>query len=398
MIDLIKTFRSPLCLVIVIACIFRVSVFIYAIIFPIPNEGGYLVSPLLPQNYSDFAFYLESLNRYSNSWGIIFSDFIIWYSNQISDFFLGTSLKGWGGPVIAQPIFPALIYFFNFFSSDSYFPLSLFYLFISCIIVSFWIWWLHKHGVSVGWLIIFSILPNPVWFTLVISPDLLFSGFFAGFYFFYFHVRSEKKESVFWFLFLLLMLLTRPESYAVLIFVSLNIILLSIKNRSIKLKEVIPIILLLLTFGLFLLPYFMGEVRKAGDALMYFGYTPSEYLSGLFDILPFWIDKPSSWIALIGSKILYFVGIRPSFGSTEIELVLARSLAGLILLPGIFQFAVYAPIKEKIFFGLYLFPILLGPSQDRYYLAIYPIFFLYGTHAYNLSWNFIKNRILTYKN
>ena len=384
----LKFIQNDLALAIILACAFRISAFALSTLIPISNEGGSLVSPLAPQSYSDFSFYLDSLSRYTNSWIIIFKDFSAFYIDP--DWFTGDGIGSWGGPIIAQPLFPALIFIFNFFSNETYFPLALFYLLVSCVLVSFWLTWLSSHNLNRVWLFIFAVIPNPVWFTLVISPDLVFAALFSGFYFYYFKTAHTFRETVYWILFLFFMLLTRPEGYSVLLFVALHIGWISLRELHFKPVQIFSILFLLLFFGAFLYPYFIGEMRKAGDVLIYFGYAPQDYVLGIFPILPTWIDIPLSWVSLFCSKFLYFVGIRPSYGVTAIELVIIRGLAGIVLLPGIIYLAVVAPLKEKVLIGIYLIPIILGPSQDRYYLAIYPIIFLYGVQFYNLSWRRIQ--------
>ena len=77
-----------------------------------------------------------------------------------------------------------------------------------------------KKGVSTPWLIIFALIPNPVWFTLVISPDLLFAALFVAFFLLYFEVRPSFGQTTAWVLIFAAMLLLRPNGFSILVFVA----------------------------------------------------------------------------------------------------------------------------------------------------------------------------------
>jgi hypothetical protein len=62
----------------------------------------------------------------------------------------------------------------------------------------------------------------------------------------------------------------------------------------------------------------------------------------------------------------------------------------LILLPGFLYLFRVGRWGEMALIALYCLPILLGPAQDRYYLPIYPILFLYGVMAYQAAWRAIS--------
>ncbi len=159
-----------------------------------------------------------------------------------------------------------------------------------------------------------------------------------------------------------------------------------IQSRRIDVRRSVLVLALLVVFGLYLYPYFLTEMQKAGGVLSYFGYTPSEYVSGILPGFPGWIDRPLSWAALVGAKLVYFVGLRPSDGVTDTLFVIARGGAGVILLPGILYLFWAGRRREMVLIALYCLPILLGPAQDKYYLPIYPILFLYGVRFYDGVW------------
>ena len=346
----------------------RLLTFLAAIWLPIPNERGYLVSPLLPPGYYDYGFYLHSLARYTVDPAGILRDFVSFYE----------SLTLPVAHIVSGPVFPLLIGVTGY-SAGNYLPLSLIYLGLSAATAIAWLWWLERQGVRRFWLVLFALLPQPIWFMLVISTDFLFAAEFAAFFLAYFAARPRPWI---WVPALALTVLTRPNSLSVLLFVVVMELWRAVRLRESNWARLGVTLVVLLGAGLYLYPYFLTEMAKAGTSLEYFGRTPAAYVSGLFPDLPVLLDKGLSWLALIGAKLLYFVGLRPSYGVTPWPLVLTRALPGLILLPGLFLLAIRAPWPQRLLVALYCLPFLLGPSQDRYYLAIYPILFLYGTQAY----------------
>ena len=358
----------------------RICVFGVTIVRPISNERGLPVSPLHTQGYFDFQFYLKSLERYQGSWAELAQQFVQFYQSPFDAPVI---------PLISGPVFPLVMDVFSY-GSGNYLPLAVFYLLISVGLSAVWLVWLSKKGVSTPWLLVFAVIPNPIWFTLVISPDLLFAALFAGFFLLYFEARPNAVQTAGWVAVLAVMLLLRPNGFSVLLFVALHAAWSMVQSRSFYTRRAILVTALLVVFGLYLYPYFLNEMQKAGGVLSYFGYTPSEYINGIYPALPGWIDQPVSWVALAAAKLIYFVGLRPSYGVTDTLMVLARGAAGLILLPGLFYLFWAGRRGEMALITLYCLPILLGPAQDRYYLPIYPILFLYGVMAFQAAWRAVS--------
>jgi hypothetical protein len=145
-------------LAICVAVASRVTVFITALVWPIANERGEPVSPALKQAYFDFQFYLDSLTRYRGSWREIAQDFIQFYQAP----FDAPVIK-----LISGPLFPMVMDLFAY-GPGNYLPLSIFYLLVSCFLAVAWLIWLSNNGVKPFWLVAFALIPNPIWFTLVI--------------------------------------------------------------------------------------------------------------------------------------------------------------------------------------------------------------------------------------
>lgn len=366
---------------IAVAAGFRVSTFIFTLIWPISNERGMPVSPLHNQSYFDFQFYLDSLTRYQGSWGEVAQQFVRFYQSPFDAPVI---------PLISGPVFPVVMGVFQY-GPGNFLPLAVFYLLVSIGLTAAWLIWLSNKGVSAPWLIVFALIPNPIWCTLVISPDLLFAALFAVFFLLYFECRPSVAQTTGWVLVLAIMLLLRPNGFSLLLFVAAHAGWTMIQSRQFDFRRSTLVGILLLVFGLYLYPYFLNEMQKAGGVLSYFGNTPSEYIAGIFPALPGWVDRPVSWVALVVAKLVYFVGLRPSYGVTDMFFVLARGGAGVILLPGLFYLFWAGRRREMALIALYCLPILLGPAQDRYYLPIYPILFLYGVMAYQAAWRAVSS-------
>ena len=358
---------------VLVAVLFRVAAFVIAILLPVPNERGEPVSPLLPPGYFDFEFYLNSLRRYASDPQGILQDFLRFYST--------TELRF--AHIVAGPVFPALIGITGF-SAGYFLPLALIYVAMSAALATAWLYWLRAEGLRKTWLLLFAVLPQPVWFMLVVSPDLLFAAEFALFFLAYFSTQPTSRTWIVWTVALLLMVATRPNSFSVLLFVAAQTAWSVVaRPQRMHLLRLVGIGILLIASALYLYPYFLAEMGKAGTALTYFGRTPNEYLSGLFPFVPAFLDVPASALVLLGAKAIYFVGLRPSYGVTEPLLVLARATPGLVLLPGFVYLFFKASRSLRLLVALYCLPFLVGPAQDRYYLPIYPVLFLYGARAYD---------------
>jgi len=361
----------------VLAIVVRLVVFIGSIFHPIPNERMLPVSPLFGQSYLDFEFYLRSMDRYqSASLSEILQDFVAFYQLPFADQF---------GHIISGPVFPFLIGIFEY-SPDNTLPLALFFLVFNTAITVAWLMWFAKRRIAPGWLLLFAIAPNPIWFVLVLSPDSLFAGLVCVFFLVYFEDKSKYRRIVICGIALILAVLTRPNGYSLLLFVMAELCWLYLVGRRVSLLALIGMGLFLIVFSLYLYPYFITELRKSYVDIVYFGHGAGEYVEGFFHQLPTWLDRGISILLLVGAKILNLVGLRPAYGDTLFPLVLIRAAAGLVLLPGLFHLFLFAGWRERMFAGIFLLPIIFGPTQDRYNLPIFPILFLHGAMVYTYAW------------
>jgi hypothetical protein len=355
---------------------FRIAVFLYALIFPILNEAGQPVSGLIVQQGIDFSFYVDSAEKlFSAPLSQIAEKFVAFYKAPFSRHI---------EILIAAPIVPALILGFDYQQGNTL-PLALFYLGLGIALLALWLFWLRRMGLSQPMLLLFAILPNPLWFTLNISSDLPFAGLVAIFYLAYFSGKGEARFWALWGTALLLLALTRPNGISLLLFVLLHQILCAYRDRSVNIPAIACLGGITLVAGIYVLPYFSAVLHgmpREHIAYSYFGYPTQAYIGGIFELFPEWLDRPLSWLALVGAKLLYFVGLRPSYGNVEWWIVGLRGGAGLILLPGLIWVAIRGDTKHRLLIGLFLLPFLFGPSQDRYNLAIQPLLFYFGCLAY----------------
>jgi hypothetical protein len=72
--------------------------------------------------------------------------------------------------------------------------------------------------------------------------------------------------------------------------------------------------------------------------------------------------------------------LRPSYSEVDNLIVLIRSLGGVIILPGIFYSLIRGDNLDKIIILLFITPMLIGASQERYLLPICPILIFYFEH------------------
>jgi hypothetical protein len=356
----------------VIGICFRIALFIFALIYPITNESGDPVSAQVVQQTLDFSFYKNSVEK------LFFQPFSEMARNMVLSYENPFSYQP--GITVAAPLFPALIVVFDYRDGNTV-PLAIFYLALGYMLLSIWLIWLKKLAVPEPFLILFAVLPNPLWFTLNISSDLPFAVLMAAFYLAYFRPQGEDRYWIIWGVALLLMMLTRPNGLSLMLFVLIHQAIRAYQLQKVNIPALVFLTLIALAAGLYLLPYFNSVLDGMPDeniAYTYFGHTTLAYLDGIYEALPKWLDLPLSWLALIAAKLLYFVGLRPSFGDVAWWIVMLRGGAGLILLPGLIWIAVRGDNKHRLLIGLFLLPFIIGPSQDRYNLAIQPLLFYFG--------------------
>jgi len=277
---------------------------------------------------------------------------------------------------ISPPIFPLMLNMFNYKSSGSSIPLSLFYLAISIAISLIWIRYFFMNKIDNYGLIAYILIPMPMWYMLNISTDLLFSFLFSIFFISYFNTEKLKFNTSIWMLALILMVLTRPNGVTIAAFVFLDYFF--IKNNISK-ATLAALVSLCLSISYYydLYGYFLSFIRSSLD-FSYYGIPHNQYISGFNIFTLETADKVISWFLLVIAKIFYYFGVRPSYGVTALSLVIIKSLFGLFFLVGLFGMFYYKAYRVLLLLLIFSLPVLMGVSQDRYNLPIQPLLFYYG--------------------
>lgn len=355
----------------------RVVVFVLAYYAPFTNELGMSVSPSAVQPWIEFEFYKKSLVLYrDSSLGELIGLFTQFYQ---------APLREQVGHIIGGPVFPFFIAIFDYREGNTL-PLATFFLVLSIVHVGGWLAWGARRGFGFLPLLGLALLPNPFWFMLNVTTDLLFAVLVMGFYFAYQKQKWQASDVLIWTTILILAVLTRPNGAALLLFVFLDFVLLRTgRSPQSRLLVLVATGIIGLTASAYLYPYFITEMVLV-QSFPFFGITVSEYLGGLFASLPNLIDRGLSVLSLLGAKLLYFVGLRPSHAGIPLGWLVLRAAAGIIALPGLFRILWSGSGRDRLFLLVFMLPIFLGPTQDRYNLPVLPLLFFHGYLFYAFLW------------
>jgi hypothetical protein len=370
------------------AIVLRLTIFILAMIFVINDHKGYVVSPLVEQQGIDTQFYQRAANHYK---AIGLSVLI-----EKTKAFYQTPEIAVEKPRVAQnkisplPLFPLTLIAFNYKSGNTL-PLAIFFLLICCILCWGWLKWLKQNQVPNWGLWIFALIPNPVYFMLAVSTDLLFAFLFFLFFISYFSKNKYSKNG-FWIYSLIGMSLLRPNAISIILFVLWDKFF-NTEKALIRHNKTFNLSIILATGFLivFTFPYFIYYLTFA-KSFTYFGISNAEYLKGAFEVFPEVLNKVISIFSFVLAKIFYFVGLRPSYSGISYHMLFLRSFVGIFLLPGFFYLYIYGDKRIKYLFSLYIFPIFLGATQDRYHLPLMPILYFYGILAFKEFFNKLFSR------
>ena len=358
----------------------RILAFIVFIYINLENHKGQIVSPLLEQQGIDTAFYQEAANQYKTyGWSILFK--------KTEDFYKDPSTEYSG--MSPMPLFPLMLILFDYQDGNTL-PLAILYLIFSCILCLIWLRWLKDNGCPTIGLWLFTIIPNPIYFMVAIGTDLPFALIFSIFFVSYF---SKNKNNYVWILSLLLLFLMRPNSISIGIFVFLDQLIREFNFRKSAQFIILFLMALVVTIiAIFSLPYFLVYIDLSKD-FTYFGITNAEYIDGIYAFLPDVVNKFFSMITFIFAKILYFCGLRPSYSDIPTEIVLIRAFVGIFLLPGLIYVFLSKNRSLQLLIFIYILPIFIGATQDRYHLSIFPILYLHGIQSYKIALNFVREKI-----
>ena len=277
------------------------------------------------------------------------------------------------------PIYPMLIGLTGY--EDSRYLLSWTYQIAGALLGWHWAKCLSGRGVSVWLQILCACFPALVYYSFLVSTDLLYACLIALWLVGARAVLEKKawawSAAGFTMLFLLL---ARPNSLALLPMMSL--LAWRVKSFRSWILWSLFWVLVGIYMLIYYLPYYWVHDSNAGST-HYWGILPLEYHKGLWTEVPAWISQPLSWLLFAISKLMHAVGLRPSYASIDAWLVIARALPGLLFLPGLVYLFFAADRFERWFVFFFMLPIFMGASQERYLLALTPILLLWGVRAWS---------------
>ena len=339
----------------------------------VSNDSGIAVIPLGDPAYLDYRIYQAHLG---SAWTEIFRPLIFlekFCSNSSSSF-------GWlqSQTLKPGPLLPSLLEWSGYDRSREL--LSWLYLFGGTALGACWAIWAGYRGASRALQLLLACFPALVYYSFLVSTDLLYAVIIAA-WFFSASAIMERGQSNYWWLcsaMTLLALITRPNALI------LTPLMVLVAYRSNALKAKLSWSIFWLAIGIYgfvyYLPYYWVHATNANNT-DYWGLYPSEYYSGLWLGWPLWIGQPISWLIFAFSKLLYAVGLRPSYSDMATPLVVLRALPGLLFLPGLAYGLKRGRSFDKIFVTIFLIPVFVGAAQERYLLAITPLLALWGFQA-----------------
>jgi hypothetical protein len=284
-------------------------------------------------------------------------------------------------PIQPGPVYPLLIQLFAYPLHP--WLLASFYLVLGLLLGLSWAQWAAKQNEPASaWLQVgLAAFPFLIYYTVLVSTDLLFAVFT---WLLWLVIRKPWFEKSLGLVVVLLIVaaavLTRPTA---LVFIPMVLVSLLYTASSRVLLTApglafVASLSFIAAWGLvFYAPYYLVHAAN-GVQTHYFGFFPQEFHQGIFPALPQALNSAFS-LALLGlAKLVHAMGLRPSYAELDPLLTLARSLPGLVFLPGLFYCMLRAPMFQRIFVGLFLIPVFVAASQERYILGIMPILFLWG--------------------
>ncbi len=282
-------------------------------------------------------------------------------------------------PIQPGPVYPLLAQLFAYPSHP--WLLASFYLVLGVLLGLSWAQWAARQNASAWLQAGLAAFPFLVYYTVLVSTDLLFAVFTWLLWLVIQKPSFEKPLGlVVVVLIVAVAVLTRPTA---LVFIPIALVSLGYMASSRVLLTAPGLafaasLSFIAAWGLvFYAPYYLVHAAN-GVQTHYFGFFPKEFHQGIFPALPQALNSAFS-LALLGLvKLVHAMGLRSSYAELDPILTLARSLPGLVFLPGLFYGMLRAPMFQRIFVGLFLIPVFVAASQERYILGIMPILFFWG--------------------
>ena len=281
--------------------------------------------------------------------------------------------------IVPGPVYPALVSLFGFQASPVF--LSTLYVGLGLLLGLAWGAWAKVSGIPWQAQVLLGAFPFLIYYAVLVSTDLLFALWvWAVFYLLSKASNSGRILFVSLAAVILLAVLTRPTGLALVGIAGLFLVLHSPRQMFKTWPGVLFLLFLLFIsfWGLvYYAPYYLVHDANGANT-HYFGLLPQAYKDGLFPSLPQMLDTGVSWLLLFCAKLLHAVGLRPSYADIHPLLTLVRALPGLLFLPGLLLVMIKGSLLERIFVGLFILPVFVAASQERYLLGIMPILVYWG--------------------
>ena len=366
-----KSIKVNLVYLILIIIFSRILAFGILDRWDIVNDSGLAVKPLGQPAYLDYTTYLEHINSAWNEIDRPFRFVQFWWLNQADGMVWLQSQPAKPGPL-----------FSNLLNIASFDTLGWIYIFIGSVLGFSWARLFEYRNLGLWAQALAACFPALIYYSFIVSTDLLYAGLVAIFYACSWSVLKHKKRAFIWCMMIMLILLLFRPTALTLIPILLIVIY---KNENINLLFKMIYISAFILIGIYMLLYYLPYfwVHEANSVTThYWGIFPQEFHDGILGWLPGWIDKTLSLLILALSKIIYSVGLRPSYSGVSLWLVLARAAPAVLLLPGLIYIFFSAHWFERVFIFFFMIPVYVGASQERYLLAITPILLYWGLQLY----------------
>lgn len=307
-------------------------------------------------------------------------------------------VEGWGAALAGLhslalkpgPVFPALIAVTGY--AHDQVLLATVYLLAGAGLAWAWAQWVRMQGASWWLQAVLACFPALVYYSFLVSTDLLFAVVMAGFYACWRGALAGGRGYIGAAMgVLLLALCTRPVALSLI-----PLMFLAVQAQAWSASKRVLWMLLWTLTGLYMLVYYLPYFwvhETNGLGTHYWGLYPPQYRQGLWPNWPDWINLPMSWLLLGLSKLLHSVGLRPSYADLAPGLTMARALPGLLLLPGLLYGLWKSRREDRLFVLFFLPPVYVGAAQERYLLPVMPWLVYWGV----VAWTSMYGRCRAYR-
>ena len=373
-------FRESTGLILVILLLIsRIMAFWVLERWDVVNDSGLAIKPLGAPAYLDYALYRMHIG---SAWDEIFRP-ILFIQRALTNF---AQAFTWlhGQAIKPGPIFPEILESWGYERIHA--RLACTYLLVGCALGWAWAIFLGWRKMGLWVQALAACFPALVYYSFLVSTDLLYAVLIAMFYAAAWAVLLHKQSAwISCMVVLMAALLSRPNALAMIpvLFIVL------IKESTLKWWTKSLWMFIWTLFGLYMLiyylPYFwLHEGNSAGTP--YWGIYPQQFYEGLFSDWPPRLNQAVSFLLLAISKVIYSVGLRPSYAGISPWLVLARALPGVLLFPGLIYGLWRGHWFDRVFAFFFLVPVYVGAAQERYLLALTPLLIFWGIQAYSAVW------------